>query len=100
MTDGILLAAKIAELPDPSLYALSSFTLSRSEPYGLLLRRDDPAFKSLVNDTLRTIYVSGDIDELYAKWFMSPIPPADTNLNLPMSADMVEAFRNPVEYHD
>lgn len=98
VTDGILLAAKIAELPDPSLYALSSFTLSRSEPYGLLLPRGDPAFKRLVDDTLRETFVSGDINAIYGKWFTSPIPPNGINLNLPMSADMKQAFLNPVEY--
>ena len=100
VTDGILLAAKIAELPDPSLYSLSSFTLSRSEPYGFLLKRGDTPFKGVVNDTLRGIYLSGDINALYAKWFTSPIPPNGINLNLPMSADMAIAFRNPVEYLD
>ncbi|MGV8854478.1 MAG: amino acid ABC transporter substrate-binding protein [Devosia sp.] len=98
VTDGILLAAKIAETPDPSLYALSDFTLSRSEPYGLLLKRGDAAFKSIVDETLRDIYVSGEIAVIYAKWFTSPIPPNGINLNLPMSTDMVEAFRSPVEY--
>ncbi|WP_232846827.1 amino acid ABC transporter substrate-binding protein [Devosia beringensis] len=98
VTDGILLAAKIAEMPDPTLYALSTYTLSRPEPYGLLLRRDDAAFKSLVNDSLRAFYGSGDINALYAKWFTAPIPPSGINLNLPMSDDMAEAFREPVEY--
>lgn len=98
VTDGILLAAKIAEMPDPTVYVLSGYTLSRSEPYGLLLRRDDAAFKSLVNDTLRGFYLSGDIDALYAKWFTAPIPPSGINLNLPMSDDMEAAFREPVEY--
>ena len=100
VTDGILLAAKIAELPDPSLYALSSFTLSRPEPYGLLLKRGDAKFRKLINDTLSGIYLSGEIDDLYAKWFTSPIPPNGINLNLPMSADMAAAFRNPQEYLD
>jgi glutamate/aspartate transport system substrate-binding protein len=100
VTDGILLAAKIAELPDPSLYALSSYTLSRSEPYGLMLKRGDTAFRTVVNDTLSSIYRSGEINDIYAKWFTTPIPPTGTNLNLPMSADMVEAFRNPTEYQD
>tara|TARA_R110000868_G_scaffold101346_3_gene279013 strand:+ start:3138 stop:4034 length:897 start_codon:yes stop_codon:yes gene_type:complete len=100
VTDGILLAAKIAEMPDPTLYALSAFSLSRSEPYGLLLRREDPRFKALVNEALSDVYKGGKIDDLYAKWFTTPIPPNGINLNLPMSADMVEAFRNPVEYLD
>ena len=100
VTDGILLAVKIAETPDPSLYALSDFALSRSEPYGLLFQRGDAAFKRLVNETLENVYVSGEINEIYAKWFTSPIPPSGINLNLPMSDDMVTAFSTPAEYLD
>lgn len=96
--DGILLAAMIAETPDPSTYVLSSQTLSNPEPYGLMLRRDDEAFKSLVNSTLKTVFTSPDIETLYAKWFTSPIPPDGMNLNLPMSADLRRAFADPKEY--
>lgn len=96
--DGILLAAMIADTPDPSVYALSADTLSPPEPYGLLLKHGDTAFKGLVNATLKTIYTGGEIEGLYAKWFTSPIPPNGTNLNLPMSAQMAAAFADPVEY--
>ena len=96
--DGILLAAMVAETPDPSVYALSTDTLSEPEPYGLLLRRDDAPFKTLVNSTLAGIYTGGEIETIYAKWFTSPIPPHDTNLNLPMSPDLAAAFHTPVEY--
>ncbi|WP_442881891.1 amino acid ABC transporter substrate-binding protein [Devosia sp.] len=96
--DGILLAAMVAETPDPSIYVLSTDTLSRPEPYGLLLKHGDTAFKTLVNETLESIYTSGDIDAIYAKWFTSPIPPRGTNLNLPLSSDLAAAFRTPVEY--
>lgn len=96
--DGILLAAMVAETPDPAIYVLSSDTLSPPEPYGLLLRHGDLEFKTLVNATLAGIYTSGEIDTIYAKWFTSPIPPRGTNLNLPISPDLAAAFRTPVEY--
>lgn len=96
--DGILLAAMVAETADPSIYVLSSDTMSEPEPYGLLLKHGDTAFKTLVNETLEAIYTSGDIDVLYAKWFTSPIPPRGANLNLPLSPDLAAAFRTPVEY--
>jgi glutamate/aspartate transport system substrate-binding protein len=96
--DGILLAAMVAETPDPSAYVLSTDTLSPPEPYGLLLRHGDIAFKTLVNSTLETIYTSGEIQTIYAKWFTSPIPPRGTNLNLPLSPDLAAAFGAPVEY--
>lgn len=96
--DGILLAAMVAETPDPSVYVLSTDTLSQPEPYGLLLKHGDSAFKTLVNETLATIYTSGEIEAIYAKWFTSPIPPHGANLNLPLSPDLAAAFRTPVEY--
>lgn len=96
--DGILLAAMVAETPDPSAYVLSTETLSPPEPYGLLLRQGDTAFKTLVNSTLETIFTSGEIETIYAKWFTSPIPPRGTNLNLPLSSELARAFSAPVEY--
>lgn len=96
--DGILLAAMVAETPDPSVYVLSTDTLSQPEPYGLLLKHGDIAFKTLVNETLAAIYTSGEIEAIYAKWFTSPIPPHGANLNLPLSPDLAAAFRTPVEY--
>lgn len=96
--DGILLAAMVAETPDPSAYVLSTDTLSPPEPYGLLLKHGDTAFKTLVNSTLEEIYTSGEIEAIYAKWFTSPIPPRGTNLNLPLSPDLAAAFSAPVEY--
>jgi glutamate/aspartate transport system substrate-binding protein len=96
--DGILLAAMVAETPDPSAYVLSTDTLSPPEPYGLLLRHGDTQFKTLVNSTLEAIYTSGEIETIYAKWFTSPIPPRGTNLNLPLSPDLAAAFSEPVEY--
>lgn len=96
--DGILLAAMVAETPDPSAYVLSVDTLSEPEPYGLLLKRGDTSFKELVNSTLEDIYKSGEIKSLYSKWFTSPIPPRGTNLNLPMSPELEAAFKAPVEY--
>ncbi|MBU1307725.1 MAG: amino acid ABC transporter substrate-binding protein [Alphaproteobacteria bacterium] len=96
--DDILLAAKIAATSDPSKYVLSTDTLSSPEPYGLLLQRGDEAFKALVNETLAAIYTSGQIDTIYAKWFTEPIPPNGVNLNLPMSAALASAFKDPAEY--
>lgn len=98
--DGILLAGAIAETPDPSRYELSTETLSRHEPYGMLLPKNDPAFKSVVNEALADLYASEEIETLYRKWFMSPIPPKGTNLDLPMSPELAERFAHPTEYLD
>ncbi|NKN38504.1 amino acid ABC transporter substrate-binding protein [Agrobacterium sp. a22-2] len=96
--DGILLAAMIAQSPDPSKFALSDELLSKLEPYGLLLRHGDDEFKTVVNATLESIFTSPEIDTLYAKWFTAPIPPDGMNLNLPMAQALKQAFAAPKEY--
>lgn len=98
--DGILLAAMIAQTPDPAKYVLSEETLSNPEPYGLMLRHGDTVFKSLVNESLREVFVGGEIKTLYDKWFTSPIPPNAMNLNLQMSAALKQAYATPVEFND
>jgi len=98
--DGILLAAMIAQSNDPSKYVLSEEMLSKPEPYGLMMRKDDEAFKTVVNGSLRQLFTSPEMDAIYAKWFMSPIPPTGMNLNLPMSSVLKKAYADPVEYKD
>ena len=60
------------------------------EPYSIMLRRDDPSFKKLVDDTLAGLMKSGEFAKLYAKWFQSPIPPKGINLNGPMSQELID----------
>ena len=98
--DGILLAALAATSENPDLYALSEETLSAPEPYGLVFRRDDPAFKAVVNDSLKRIFTGPAIHDLYEKWFTRPIPPNGMNLNLPMAAAKRQAYEQPKEYRD
>ncbi|MNE33529.1 Glutamate/aspartate periplasmic-binding protein precursor [compost metagenome] len=98
--DGILLAALAATSENPDLYALSDETLSAPEPYGLVFRRNDPAFKAAVNESLRQIFTGPTIHGLYEKWFTKPIPPNGMNLNLPMTASLKQAYDHPSEYRD
>jgi glutamate/aspartate transport system substrate-binding protein len=58
------------------------------EPYAIMVRKDDPAFKKLVDDTLAGMMKSGEFETLYKKWFQSPIPPKGINLNAPMSKEL------------
>jgi len=53
-----------------------------------MLRKDDPAFKKLVDDTLIALIKSGEFEAIYKKWFLSPIPPKGINLNAPMSKEL------------
>lgn len=92
--DDILIAGLIAGSKNPSEYTFLPEVL-RNEPYGIMLRKDDPQFKAVVDSTLNGLMKSGEINKLYAKWFMSPIPPKNINLNFPMSPELKAAIAKP-----
>jgi glutamate/aspartate transport system substrate-binding protein len=97
--DDILLYSLVANSAAPADYVVSDDALS-VEPYGILLRRDDPAFKKVVDDAMSAIYRNGEINKIYAKWFLNPIPPNDVNLNVPMSASLKRAIEHPTDSGD
>jgi glutamate/aspartate transport system substrate-binding protein len=92
--DDILLAGQIANAKRPGDFKILSESL-RQEPYSMMLRKDDPQFKALVDKTVGGIMKSGEIEKMYNKWFTSPIPPKNLNLNFPMTPAIKEAFKNP-----
>lgn len=97
--DDILLASLAASSKAPNDYTISADALS-VEPYGIIERRDDPAFKKAVDTALINVYKSDEINKIYAKWFQSPIPPKGINLNVPMSPQLKAAFANPTDSGD
>jgi glutamate/aspartate transport system substrate-binding protein len=92
--DDILLAGQIANSKDPAAYKILPGSL-RQEPYSMMLRKDDPQFKALVDKTIDGVMKSGEINKIYAKWFTSPIPPKNINLNFPETPGIKEAFAHP-----
>ncbi|HXR55421.1 MAG TPA: transporter substrate-binding domain-containing protein [Casimicrobiaceae bacterium] len=99
LMDDILLAGLVANSKNPSEFHISSASLGL-EPYSLMFRRDDPEFKKLVDDTMTQIYTSGQIEKIYHKWFESPIPPKNINLNIPPSDALKEVFAHPTDSPD
>ena len=97
--DDILLYGTVANSTTPADYVVSEEALS-VEPYGILLPPDDAPFKKVADDTLAAIYRSGEINKIYAKWFLNPIPPNGVNLNVPMSAALKRAIENPTDSGD
>lgn len=82
--DDILLFGLRANSKNPDGFAVVGDTL-QVEPYGCMLRKDDPGFKKLVDGTIARLMKSGEFARLYKKWFESPIPPNGVVLNMPMS---------------
>jgi glutamate/aspartate transport system substrate-binding protein len=72
--DDVLLAGLIANAKNPKEFAIVGEAL-RVEPYGIMIRKDDPQFKALVDKTLTGLMKSGEIVTIYNKWFMNPVPP-------------------------
>ena len=92
--DDILLAGQIANAKNPADYVILSESL-RTEPYGPMLRKGDPQFKALIDKTLTALYKSPEMARLYAKWYLSPIPPKGVNLNFAMTPALKELLANP-----
>jgi len=94
--DDILLYSLVATSKNPKDFDISNDALS-VEPYGIMVRRDDPAFKKVVDAAMSKIYTGGDIIGIYEKWFLKPIPPKSVNLNVPMSAQFKRVVANPTD---
>jgi len=97
--DEVLLAGQVANAKNPDEFMISTEALS-TEPYGLMFRKDDPAFKKVVDGAIVALFKSGEINQLYAKWFEGPIPPRGVNLHLPMSAAFKRVIAKPTDSAD
>jgi len=82
--DDILLYGLMANAKNPADFEVTGDAL-QVEPYACMLRKDDPKFKQLINDTIGGMMQSGTFAQLYDQWFMQPIPPTHAVLGLPMS---------------
>lgn len=85
--DDILLFGLMANSKNPDSLEVVGDAL-QVEPYGCMLRKDDPEYKKLVDGTITRLMKSGEFTRLYTKWFESPIPPKGMILNMPMSGQL------------
>ena len=92
--DDNILAGLIASSKSPKDYAIVGETLN-VEPIAIMMRKEDTAFKKAVDDQIRAMIKSGELEKLYTKWFMSPIPPKNTSVNLPMGEVLKGLLANP-----
>jgi glutamate/aspartate transport system substrate-binding protein len=98
--DDILLASFVAGSKDPDAYVISTDAFSKPEPYGIMLRKDDPAFKKVADEATAALYQSPEGQKLYDKWFTQKIPPKGLNLNVPIGAELKKAFAKPSDSAD
>lgn len=92
--DDNILAGLIAKSSTPKAFAIVGPILS-SEPYGIMLPKADPQFKAVVDRVVLGMWKSGQMDQLYKKWFLSPIPPKNISLNMPQSESYKQLKAHP-----
>ena len=92
--DGSILAANISKSKNPADYKIVGEVLS-VEPIACMLRKDDPAFKKAVDDSIKRQIKDGSLAKLYDKWVMQPVPPANVKIGLPLSEATKAAWANP-----
>ncbi|MCY1521845.1 Glutamate/aspartate import solute-binding protein [compost metagenome] len=92
--DGSILAALAAKSKSPKDYKILNDVLA-VEPIAIMIRKDDPAFKKAVDDSIKAQAKSGELAKLYDKWFLKPIPPANVTINLPLGEATKNAWANP-----
>ena len=92
--DGQVVATLISRSKNPSQFKMLDQVLS-VEPIAIMYRKDDPAFKKVVDDTVIALAKSGEAAKIYDKWFMQPIPPHNVPVGLPASSATQAAWANP-----
>ncbi|NYT45454.1 amino acid ABC transporter substrate-binding protein [Alcaligenaceae bacterium] len=93
-TDDILLSSLRADSDDPKGYDFVGPFLS-TEPYALMVRKDDTAFKGFANQVLAELFKNGQFETIYDRWFLKPIPPRGVTLDVGMSPELAELMKSP-----
>ncbi|OSN11737.1 amino acid transporter [Lonsdalea iberica] len=95
--DDPLLAGERAKAKRPDQWVIVG-TPQSHEAYGCMLRKDDPAFKQLMDSTIAQAQTQGEAEKWYQRWFTQPIPPKNINMNFEMSEDMEALFKAPNDH--
>ncbi len=97
--DDVLLYLLVASSPAPDTYQISPVALNY-EPSAIMLRKDDMQFQALADRAIEATFRSGEINRIYAKWFLSPIPPRGLTVSMPMSDALKSAVAHPTHSSD
>jgi len=92
--DDNILAGNIINAKNPADFKIVGETLSE-EPIAIMYRKDDPGFKKVVDNAVTSMMKSGEIEKLYDKWFLKPIPPRNVSVNMAMTPSLKNALGNP-----
>ncbi len=94
MMDDALLAGERAKAKKPDEWSIVG-TPQSEEAYGCMMRKNDPAFKALLDKTIATAQTTGVAEKSFDRWFKNPIPPKNLNMNFALSDEMKALFKAP-----
>ena len=94
--DDVLLFGLIAGSADPSKLKVVGKFLT-IEPLSIMLPKGDPAFKRIVDDEMKRLIATREAHAIFERWFMRPIPPKNTALNLPMNYLLKDFWKYPTD---
>ena len=97
--DNVLLAGLVATSHHPEDWVIGQEAYN-IEPYAMILPKDDPEFKKVVDAAVIAMIQDGTVEKLYNKWFLAPVPPKNVNLNLPMSVALKKVMAQPTDSSD
>ena len=96
MMDDALLYGEMAKAKQPADWVVVGEPQS-FEIYGCMVRKGDAGFKQVVDGAISAAFASGEVNAIYDKWFMQPVPPKNLNLNFPMSEELKKLIANPTD---
>lgn len=96
MMDDALLAGEMAKAKKPDDWHVVG-TPQSFEIYGCMVRKGDESFKKVVDKAISATFASGEINDIYNKWFQQPVPPKGLNLNFPMSDELKKLIAEPTD---
>jgi len=94
--DDVLLYGLRSDRPDPNKLKVVGKFLT-IEPLAIMLSKDDPQFKHIVDDEMKRLITSHEAYAIYDKWFMQPIPPKNVALNMPMNYLLKDFWKYPTD---
>jgi glutamate/aspartate transport system substrate-binding protein len=94
--DDVLLFGLIASRPDPSKLKVVGKFLT-IEPYSIMLNKNEPELKHIADEEMKRLINTREAYALYERWFMKPIPPKNTSLNMPMNYLLKDFWKYPTD---
>jgi glutamate/aspartate transport system substrate-binding protein len=94
--DDVLLYGLISSQAHPEKFKVIGKFLT-VEPLAIMLPKGDPEFKAVLDHEMKRLIVSHEAYAIYDQWFMKPIPPRNTSMNLPMNYLLRDFWKYPTD---